>query len=275
LLVRLALMDLTVQAVWEGLIDHQWSEPQLLRLQAKLGSFDLLRDYLYSMRGERAYGNALLERRPPFQSLWSRAVLGGFFYQNQLALSRLYPDWVAPMVDVERHYLNLSLLDRYSQKTQEQRTGYHPYTVFAKMIIPAFSSAPKGVGRVQATIDQAVVACALERYRLAKGQYPETLDALTPPFLDKVPPDVMDGKPMRYRREADGTYVLYSIGLNGKDDGGIRRSIKDEVVTPTFETRYGLQPRTNLPAGVAITRQGGHVNRTFLEDDWVWQFPAK
>src|ERR1035437_2214429 len=36
LLVRLALMDLTVQAVWEGLIDHQWSEPELIRLQAKL-----------------------------------------------------------------------------------------------------------------------------------------------------------------------------------------------------------------------------------------------
>src|ERR1035437_8865250 len=146
-------MDLTVQAVWEGLIDHQWSEPQLIRLQAKLGSFDLLRDYLYSMRGERAYGSALLERLPPFQSLWSRSVLGGFYYQNQLALSRLYPELAVPLVDAERHYLNLSLLDRYSQKTQGQRAGYHPYTIFAKMLIPALSSAPKRVGAAQVTID--------------------------------------------------------------------------------------------------------------------------
>lgn len=275
LLVRLALMDLTVQAVWEGLIDHQWSEPQLIRLQAKLGSFDLLRDYLYSMRGERAYGSALLERLPPFQSLWARSVLGGFYYQNQLALSRLYPELAVPLVDAERHYLNLSLLNRYSQKTEGQLTGYHPYTIFAKMLIPALSSAAKRVGRAQVTIDQAVVACALERYRLAKGQYPETLDALTPPFLAKVPPDVMDGKPLRYRREADSTYVLYSIGLNGKDDGGIRRSIKDEVVTPTLEKRYGQQPLTNLPKSVTSARREGTINRNNTEDDWVWQFPAK
>ena len=30
----------------------------------------------------------------------------------------------------------------------------------------------------------------------------------------------MDGQPLRYRRNADGTFLLYSIGENGKDDGG-------------------------------------------------------
>lgn len=283
LLVRVALMELTVQAVWEGLIDHQWSEPQLIRLQEKLRSLDLLKDYRYTMRGERAYGNAMLERMQPLHSLWARTVLGGFYYQNQLALNQLYPELAVPIVDVERHYINISLLDQHSQKVKGQLTGYHPYTIFAKMLIPAFSSSAKKVGAAQATIDQALVACALERYRLANGQYPETLAALTPQFLAKVPPDLMDGKPMRYRREADGTYVLYSVGLNGKDDGGIRRSIKDEVVTPTFETRYGLQPRnnlpksltTNLPEGVAIARRGAAANRNNTEDDWVWQFPAK
>lgn len=273
LLVRVALMELTVQAVWEGFLDHQWSEPQLIRLQEKLRSFDLLKDYRYTMRGERAYGNAMLERLQPLQ-------LGGFYYQNQLALNQLYPEMTASLVDVERHRFNISLLDQHSQKVEGQLTGYHPYTIFAKMLIPAFSSAAKGVGAAQATIDQAVVACALERYRLGKGQYPKTLDALTPQFLDKVPPDIMDGKPMRYRREADSTYVLYSIGLNGKDDGG---KIHEVVMSRYMVSDSAPQPptnlpkylTTNLPAGATIARRGGYVSRSIVEDDWVWQFPAK
>jgi hypothetical protein len=42
---------------------------------------------------------------------------------------------------------------------------------------------------------------------------------LIPEFLDKVPTDPYDGKPLRYRRLDDGV-VVYSIGRDGKDDGG-------------------------------------------------------
>ena len=30
----------------------------------------------------------------------------------------------------------------------------------------------------------------------------------------------MDGQPLRYRRNADGNFPLYSVGENGVDDGG-------------------------------------------------------
>ena len=56
-----------------------------------------------------------------------------------------------------------------------------------------------------------VIACELERLRMATGKYPTELDA-------KAPRDVMTGKPFKYQLRADGDYVLYSVGWDLKDD---------------------------------------------------------
>ena len=66
----------------------------------------------------------------------------------------------------------------------------------------------------------AVTALALERYRLRHGTFPQTLDALVPEFLSTVPVDCMDGRPLRYRLKPDGSFLLYAVGEDGKDDGG-------------------------------------------------------
>jgi hypothetical protein len=66
----------------------------------------------------------------------------------------------------------------------------------------------------------AVAAIALKRYQLKHGQWPEKLVDLSPEFLPSVPLDPVDGRPLRYRRNNDGTYLLYSIGDDGMDDGG-------------------------------------------------------
>ncbi|MEO7098445.1 MAG: hypothetical protein ABI162_03725 [Luteolibacter sp.] len=61
---------------------------------------------------------------------------------------------------------------------------------------------------------------ALERYRLKYGSSPEGLTVLVPEFLPAVLADPFDSKPLRYRRQADGSPWVWSIGLNGVDDGG-------------------------------------------------------
>ncbi|HEV2327599.1 MAG TPA: hypothetical protein VGY56_02295 [Verrucomicrobiae bacterium] len=73
-----------------------------------------------------------------------------------------------------------------------------------------------------AEVAQRVVttAIALKRYQLKHGIYPPNLDALVPGYLPVVPLDPVDGKPLRYRPNSDGTYLLYSAGPNCKDDGG-------------------------------------------------------
>ena len=73
----------------------------------------------------------------------------------------------------------------------------------------------------QESVDLARVAIALERYRLAHGEFPESLDALAPQFMEKIPHDIINAQPLHYRRTADGQFVLYSVGWNETDDGGI------------------------------------------------------
>lgn len=68
--------------------------------------------------------------------------------------------------------------------------------------------------------DTTITAIALRRHQLRHGRYPKSLDALVPDFLSAVPRDVFDGQPLRYRLQADGEYLLYSVGENGVDEGG-------------------------------------------------------
>jgi hypothetical protein len=64
---------------------------------------------------------------------------------------------------------------------------------------------------------QAAIAC--ERYRLASGDWPKSLEALVPRYLECVPVDPFDGKPIRYARVDEGIKV-WCIGIDMKDDGG-------------------------------------------------------
>jgi hypothetical protein len=63
-------------------------------------------------------------------------------------------------------------------------------------------------------------AIALERYRLKHHAYPTSLRDLLPVLLQQVPIDCMDGRDLRYRLNPDGTYLLYSVGEDGVDNGG-------------------------------------------------------
>jgi hypothetical protein len=64
------------------------------------------------------------------------------------------------------------------------------------------------------------VAIAAERYRLKYGQWPDKLETLVPEFLAEVPGDPFNlPNPLRLVRTVDGL-VVYSIGLNLRDDGG-------------------------------------------------------
>jgi len=65
-----------------------------------------------------------------------------------------------------------------------------------------------------------IVAIALKRYELLHQKFPPSLDSLTPTILKTIPLDYMNGQPMHYLKNSDGTFQLYSVGENGVDDGG-------------------------------------------------------
>ena len=77
--------------------------------------------------------------------------------------------------------------------------------------------------RREATQQRAArTALAVERYRRTRGPLPQKLDDLVPEFMDAIPIDPFDGKPMRYNKLEMG-YVVYCIGPDGDDDGGKER----------------------------------------------------
>jgi len=68
--------------------------------------------------------------------------------------------------------------------------------------------------------EMVITAIAIKRFELRYGKAPSDLDALVPEYLATKPIDLMDGEPLRYRLNQNGTFTLYSIGDNLRDDGG-------------------------------------------------------
>jgi hypothetical protein len=77
----------------------------------------------------------------------------------------------------------------------------------------------RGFHRIQAELHCATAALAAERYRLAEGRWPDHLDALVPRYLNAVPIDPFDGRPLRLCRPLDGL-IVYSVGPDRVDNGG-------------------------------------------------------
>jgi hypothetical protein len=69
----------------------------------------------------------------------------------------------------------------------------------------------------------AVLALAMTLYRPDHGgSWPSSLDELVPAYLPSLPHDPfsMDNSPLRYKRDAAGGPIIYSVHENGIDDGG-------------------------------------------------------
>jgi hypothetical protein len=62
---------------------------------------------------------------------------------------------------------------------------------------------------------------AVRQYVLEHGVSPPSLAELVPDYFGSVPDDPLGDGPLKYRRIEDG-YLLYSVGNNGRDDGGLR-----------------------------------------------------
>jgi hypothetical protein len=275
-LVRIAMFEIALQPIYEGLAEHRWSDEQLVTLDAELAKLDFLADYQSAMRGERAEGIATIEHfhklrnykefaglisdfssddgnetlaKEANRSLYAAGFYlmpSGWFYQNELEISRLQQHWISSMVAPENHRV---LIEKYGE-TDQAATAWsqqpnRPWNFFAKLLLPALGRAAIKSAREQVSVDLARGAIALESYRLAHGQYPESLDALAPQFIAQVPHDVIGGKPLKYRRTDDGQFILYSVGWNETDDGGV------------------------------IGHHNGGVAPYFEAGDWVWRYPQQ
>ena len=259
-LVQIAILELALQPVWEGLARRQWSDAQLIALEKQLSAVDMLAGYPRAIRGEQAFGikgidfirdnprmaGALLDDVGPEHSATLMTFApSGWLEQNKAFIVHLHQEFSLPVIDLEKRLFRFDVYQRAKEYEPKIKTA-HPYRVLGGMLFPAVLNVAEKYAQSQAALDLARVACALERHRLKHGAFPETTTALVPEFLPKLPHDLMSGTALKYRRTADGKFILYSVGLNETDDGG-------EVVLGT----------------------GKPARPDFKRGDWVWSYEEK
>jgi hypothetical protein len=107
------------------------------------------------------------------------------------------------------------------------------YCHFSRILIPSLNRAVELWGRTVGSSRALRAGLAGERYRLATGAWPETLDALVPAYLEAVPVDPFDDQPIRHAHIDEGIKV-WSIGEDLKDDGGdVKRLERGKNERPT------------------------------------------
>jgi hypothetical protein len=242
-LVRMIELEIVLHPIGEGLAEQRWSEAQLQVLQERLQKADLLASTVRALYGERDICS-----HPNFDQGYMAPR--GWNRLEQLNLNRAFQESIFPRIDLAAREINPSVnhsIDLAFQKSYGGKgfSAFFHHNMLATMLIPALVKVPQKVAFAQSKVDMAMVACALERYRLARGQYPEELNALVPAFAAVLPHDIINGQPLKYRRTDNGRFILYSVGWNEKDDGGV-------VATK------GNPPRQDPDQG-----------------DWVWQYPEK
>jgi hypothetical protein len=174
-----------------------------------------------------------------------RVIVVSIVRKDRPALANLFSDWAevtwthkcltaiaAASGNLELNLLKLmdvhdSIIDanrlRYPERTvrlreiENSREQWPWYLWFARQL--GYSANIERLAASEARRRLALAALAAERYRVATGNWPETLEALTPEYLDAVPEDPFDGQPLRYLREPT-RLVIYSVGPDLADDGG-------------------------------------------------------
>jgi hypothetical protein len=246
-LVRGGCVQFATQSIWEGLAQHAWSDSQLQTFQSRLQSIDLIGEMQWPLAAERAAGFLtfdLLRQNgvvylvdiggagSPTQFSRTLAKLAGFFiptgwyYLEQVNYSRLHQlliegtfDPLQKTVSPRRIKNNMDALQREMPDGRWSR-NFLQHKSLSAILLPALGRIPLKSAVAQTAANQAAIACGLERFRLARGQFPETLGELVPQFISSLPHDTITGEPYKYRRIADQKFVLYSVGWNGEDDGG-------------------------------------------------------
>lgn len=108
------------------------------------------------------------------------------------------------------------------------------------LMMPALSQFCTSEFRSQVRHDQVQIGFALAAFHAEQGSWPKELTELVPKYLKSLPVDRYSDKPYIYR-PADGGFLLYSAGPNGKDEAGLARGQTGEDDVP-FEVRTGKRP---------------------------------
>jgi hypothetical protein len=241
LLVRASVLQRAIGAIHSGIVRGAWNEEQLASLEERLATQNLIAGLRFAMASERAAMTTELDRlansstyedNPIWKSLGTSPAMSftfprGWIYRNMVLGNELHDKMLNSYGSSDGKTLDfIASSPKNLTKEAEGFTGLDRFRfLFVLMIMPSLDSVEKTALFNQSLVNQARIAIALERNKLASGAYVNNLEAMTP-FL--VPNDPCDGKPMRYRK-TDVGYEIWSIGTNRTDENGKAESAVSNV----------------------------------------------
>ncbi len=226
-LIGIAIIGEGTESLRMGLERSQWTDAQLHEIQDELRRADFI---AWQRRGFiiAEWRMPSLTKKPLASIRWDEKdtltskiitfldlqIPKGWWYQNLLVHDRYFQS-LLPAFQPEAHYFDAEIARQAWDQWLQAYPASSPYTYWGKYTTVNLSSLALEGAIDQIQTDQTLAACALERYRLANGKFPEKLDALIPQFLAKVPTEVfIKGQPMQYERLGDNQYRLLSTSVD-------------------------------------------------------------
>ncbi len=208
--MRRLLLGLFAGCVRVGIDWGAWTDDQLARFTEALDRARLLSDFAWALRGERAELNTMIH-----------AALSG---QKPGAIDAAQAWLGTDLAGLDIRALRARQV-AVNQAIQHFLDALTASPLLPAALVPDTAALPPSAGerlkdlaedarifsQIQTYLSQALVACALERYRFKNGAYPDKPAALIPEFLPAIPNDPVTGAPLVYERKPTG-FVLTSAG---------------------------------------------------------------
>ncbi len=231
-LVRLNIVEMACQSIWTGLDNHCWDDAQIAQIESQLASISLREGLVLALRGDRALfikageqysrkgGMTALSENlsPPGSGLNPFPIRPSIYssaYPAGLILSDLSYLCLTSQRAIDAANANSSLLEVANMLKQGARNRPQWIIPLSSWGLPVDARLADRFQTAEVRLNEALIACALARYQLRFGKYPDSLDK-----LPGLPNDSSCGKAFRYEPTPEGGYRLWSIGSDGKDDRG-------------------------------------------------------
>jgi hypothetical protein len=241
-LVRILCDTIAAQVLEKSLACGRASEKTLLDLQKELEQEAKTPFFLTGIRGERACLDAVMEsiqngefslgRYSRFMTdggtifpFGRMSPVGAAFFLKYLTTYLNVRNERAELLTLMNELVELGKLpaEEMVKAIKDKEKVWLQHYPFRDNLVYGASKHVMADLRAKAILRTAYTALALERFHLAKGHWPGTLQELVPNYLSAVPMDPFDGAPLRLVRK--GTMVIvYSVSSDLVDNGGVLHS---------------------------------------------------
>ncbi len=228
-LVHNSVLSRTYKSIERILNRMQLTDEQLLSLSAWIKESRNDDGYIKALVGERCIGLSAFQGpagqtteqmgagggKAPILMLGFWKMLG-LHYRDAIGYIGLMQEYIDAMElpSDER----LLVFDSIQEDVDSGKRG----GLLTRLLWPALARTLDIDTRCTAEALAAQTTIAVERYRLAEGRLPESLENLVPAYMEAVPKDPFDGRRLRYFSREKG-FVVYSVGDDLTDNGGAER----------------------------------------------------